>query len=67
MPVLVHNTPIGICPADGSTDHGKLGAFVMEKDLKAKGFVDIVDEVTFNASDGTEFRADFVARKPGQA
>ncbi|GIF38682.1 hypothetical protein BC793_105326 [Actinoplanes xinjiangensis] len=39
----------------------------MEKDLKAKGFVDIVDEVTFNASDGTEFRADFVARKPGQA
>jgi hypothetical protein len=41
-----------------------LAAFAMHKDLVAQGFVDIVPEVTFNASDGTPFRADIVARKP---
>ncbi|MFI7078358.1 ricin-type beta-trefoil lectin domain protein [Micromonospora sp. NPDC049903] len=64
-PVLVHNTGVGICPADGKTDHGELAAFAMHKDLESQGYVDIISEVSFRASDGTPFRADFVARKTG--
>jgi hypothetical protein len=32
--------------------------------LEQEGFTDIISQVSFRSADGTEFRADFVARSP---
>ncbi|MEV4511574.1 polymorphic toxin-type HINT domain-containing protein [Dactylosporangium sp. NPDC049525] len=63
--VLVHNAPIGKCPVDPTIDHGMLAKMQMIDDKLAEGYVDIIEEVSFVTIDGTPFRADFVARKPG--
>ncbi|MFD9519743.1 polymorphic toxin-type HINT domain-containing protein [Streptomyces sp. NPDC059979] len=65
VPVLVHNSNgVGICPVTPGLNHGDLGEFSTHQRLQTEGYRNIIPEVTFHASDGTPFRADFVAQHP---
>ncbi|MEV0905090.1 polymorphic toxin-type HINT domain-containing protein [Streptomyces hokutonensis] len=65
VPILVHNSNgVGICPVTAGLNHGDLGEFATHQRLQAQGYKNITPEVSFEASDGTPFRADFVAQHP---
>ncbi|WFF09431.1 polymorphic toxin-type HINT domain-containing protein [Micromonospora sp. WMMD1076] len=60
-PVLVHNTGVGLCPANG-LPHGAMGETATQRRMMSEGFTNIESQVRFRNSNGDIFVADFVGR-----